>query len=380
MTQFPVLLAAVLLSTLAAQPARAAGPDARTAALIERLRLQEADRPVSDWPRWRRPEKIYIALPTRDPQVRERLLAEAREVAGGVELVPFSQRFGQPADPAVISNAEVILGFCSADLLRKADRLRWFQHYGAGVNHCMYPGIGNKAFILTNNQHSASPPIAEHVIAMMMTLTRGLLRFHDNQAAGRWERSSDDDFPMIEVGGKTMLVAGLGGIGTEVAQRAHALGMHVLATRHSSRAGPDFVEYVGLPPELLKLAGRADVVVNALPLTDETRDLFDKQFFDAVRPGAYFISVGRGGSTVTADLVAALQDGRLAGAGLDVTNPEPLPPDHELWTLPNVIITPHVAGNTDKGFERGWLIIRENLRRYIQGEPLLNVVDVEEGY
>lgn len=371
----PLLFGLTGLSSLHAE-----GPDEKTQALIEKLRLEEADEPVRNSPLWRKPDKVHIALPTPDPEQQEKLLAQAREVAGDVKLVPFTLQFGQPLDREIIENAEVLLGFCSVELLKDSNKLRWLQHYGSGINHCMYPGIEEKDFIFTNNQHSASPPIAEHVIAMMMTLARALPRFHGNQAEGKWQSRGDIDFPMIEVGGKTMLIAGLGGIGTEVAKRASALGMRVLATRHSSREGPDFVEYVGLSHELLELAKQADVVVNALPLTDETTDLFDEEFFNTVRPGAYFISIGRGGSTVTEDLMTALKDGRLAGAGLDVTDPEPLPPDHELWDLPNVIITPHVAGITDRGFERGWLIIRENLRRYINGEKLLNVVDTEKGY
>lgn len=297
-----------------------------------------------------------------------------------MELVPFPLQFEEPPDRRITEDAEVLLGFCSAELIKNADRLRWLKHYGSGINHCMYPGIEEKEFIFTNNRHSAGPPIAEHVIAMMMTLARSLSRFHSNQADGEWQDQGTIDFPMIEVSGKTMLVAGLGGIGTEVARRAAALGMRVVATRRSSRDGPDFVDHVGLSHELMDLAKQANVVVNTLPLTDETRDLFNEEFFNAVKPGAYFISVGRGGSTLTDDLIEALEDGRLAGAGLDVTDPEPLPPDHKLWHLPNVIITPHVASMTDRGFERGWLIIRENLRRYINGEKLLNPVNTELGY
>ena len=380
MKQLLTTVVSLFLLLCAAMPSRAAGPDAETRALITKLGLKEATQPVRDWPRWHKPDKVYIAMPPADPARQKALLDSAREVAGGVQLVPFPLRFGQPVPEEIVRNAEVILGFCTAALLRDAHRLRWFQHYGSGVNHCMYPGIEKKGFILTNNQHSAAPPIAEHVIAMMMMLTRGLAEFHSNQARGLWQGRNGIHFPMIEVSGKTILVAGLGGIGTEVARRASALGMHVIATRHSSRKGPDFVDYVGLPPELYDLAKKADVVVNALPLTDETRGLFDKKFFDTLKHGAYFISVGRGQSTVTADLVAAIRDGRLAGAGLDVTDPEPLPPDHVLWTLPNVIITPHVAGISDRGFERGWVIVCENLRRYINGEKLLNVVDVKRGY
>lgn len=177
-----------------------------------------------------------------------------------------------------------------------------------------------------------------------------------------------------------MLVVGLGGIGTQVAQRAHALGMRVLATRGSRREGPDFVEYVGLSDEAITLAAEADVVVNAVPLTDTTRGMFNKAFFAAMKPSAYFISVGRGQSTVTADLLEALESGQIAGAGLDVTDPEPLPQDHPLWTTPRVIVTPHVAASSAETLQRIQALVTENLRRYIAGEPLLSVVDIQRGY
>jgi phosphoglycerate dehydrogenase-like enzyme len=155
--------------------------------------------------------------------------------------------------------------------------------------------------------------------------------------------------------------------------------MRVMATRNSSREGPSFVDYVGLSDELGELAGQADIIVNALPLTSATRGLFDAGLFARVKPGAYFINVGRGGTVVTDALVSALESGRLAGAGLDVTDPEPLPTEHPLWQMTNVIITPHVAW---AGFDRRFLgmLMRENIRRYLAGDALLNVVDPERGY
>jgi phosphoglycerate dehydrogenase-like enzyme len=131
---------------------------------------------------------------------------------------------------------------------------------------------------------------------------------------------------------------------------------------------------------MYEFAGEADFVVNALPLTDKTNGLIDSRFFDALRPGAYYISVGRGKTTVTDDLVVALNDGTLAGAGLDVTDPEPLPSDHPLWVAKNVVITPHIAGRNFDAVQRTLIIARENLRRYVLGEKLLSVVDVERGY
>lgn len=266
-------------------------------------------------------------------------------------------------------------------MLKAAGSLRWLHHYPVGVEDCtLLPDIGKYKFILTNSQRTSGPTIAEHVIALMMALTRGLQHHHRNQVEGTWDRSIPEDAAMFDVEGKTMLVAGLGGIGSEVAQRAAGLGMRVIATRRSVGERPSFVEYVGRSGELLALAARADIVVNALPLTRETRHLFDRKFFDAVKPGAYFISVGRGESTVTSELVAALKDGRLRGAGLDVIDPEPLPRDHELWRLPNVIITPHISSQTVEARKRMATVAIENVRRYVAGEKLLNEVDLKAGY
>ena len=184
----------------------------------------------------------------------------------------------------------------------------------------------------------------------------------------------------MEVNGKTMLVVGLGGIGRQIAKRAHGLGMRVTATRNSRREGPEYVDYVGLPDELLKLTKDADVVVNITPLTKATTGLFNRVFFKTMKPSAYFINMGRGKSVVTNDLIDALTNQEIAGAGVDVTDPEPLPPDHPLWKTPNVIITPHSSAPSDQMLERFWILVRENLRRYVAGEPMLNVVDLKRGY
>jgi phosphoglycerate dehydrogenase-like enzyme len=173
---------------------------------------------------------------------------------------------------------------------------------------------------------------------------------------------------------------GLGGIGLEVAKRAHALGMKVIATRASSREGPDYVSYVGLSDELPTLIGQADVVVAALPLVPATTRLFDAKMFARMKKSAYFINVGRGGSVVTDDLVAALNNGTIAGAGLDVTEPEPLPKGHPLWKAKNIIITPHMSAQSDLGQSIRELILREQLRRFVAGDKLLSVVDFSKGY
>jgi phosphoglycerate dehydrogenase-like enzyme len=356
-----------------AAPVSAVDADPEAIALIERLDLSEADEPVRNYARWRKPRVIAINM-RGDPAV----LDQYRQVAGDAEIVPFS---GFMPAPDLVSRADVIVGFCSTDLLEAAKELRWLHNFGVGVEECaLAPDISDYDFILTNNQRISGPTIAEHVIAMMTSLAKGLQYYV--RAAPDWSRTSGPGEPsrVMEIEGRTMLVVGLGGIGTEVARRAHGLGMHVIATRNSSREGPDFVEYVGLADELHILAGRADVIVNCLPLTEQTRGLFDQDFFAAVKRGAYFISIGRGESTVTDDLVAALDDGTLAGAGLDVTDPEPLPADHALWRYSNVIISPHVSGQSNEANVRRNILIKENLRRYVEGEKLLNVVDLKAGY
>jgi phosphoglycerate dehydrogenase-like enzyme len=359
-----------------AATAMAVEPEPGTPALIERLSLQEATQPLRDHPRWRKPERIGVQVPgwitVHVPDAMQRF----RRAAGDVEIIEVAG----PSDPSV-AQLDAIVGFCSPAMLKAAGSLRWLHHYPVGVEGCtLHSDIGKYEFILTNSQRTSGPTIAEHVIGLMMVLTRGLQHHYRNQLEGHWDRSIPEDAAMFDVEGKTMLVAGLGGIGSEVAQRAAGLGMRVIATRRSGGDRPSFVEYVGRSDELLALAARADVVVNALPLTRETRQLFDRKFFDAVKPGAFFISVGRGESTVTPELVAALKDGRLRGAGLDVVDPEPLPRDHELWRLPNVIITPHISSQTVEARKRMATVAIENVRRYAAGEKLLNVVDLKAGY
>ena len=243
------------------------------------------------------------------------------------------------------------------------------------------PAIQTGQITLTNGQKIGSPALAEHAIALMMALVRGLDTYHTNQLKGEWVREvgmGQNEY--MELEGRTVLVVGLGGIGTQVAKRAHGLGMRVLATRSSSHEGPDYVNYVGLEDEVYELAGQADVVINTTPLTDKTRGMFNSKFFAAMKPTAYFVSIGRGESTITDDLIVALESGTIAGAGLDVMDPEPLPEGHSLWLMPRVIISPHSGGRSDKSRERLFLLIQENLRRYVAGEPLFSVVDPKRGY
>jgi phosphoglycerate dehydrogenase-like enzyme len=340
--------------------------------IIARLGLVESATPVRDRAGWQRPKKILFS--NLDPA----LLPALQSVAPGVELVPAKDA----AEAAKLAGGvDAVLGFCTPEVLAAGTKIRWIQVYWAGVERCVsIPALAERNILLTNMQRVAAPVMAEHVLAMMLAFSRGLDFYILERSAARWTRELPPPAKLVTLEGKTVLVVGLGGIGTEVAKRAHALGMRIVATRASGRDGPPFVSYVGLPDELRKLAGEADFIVNTTPLTPATTGVFDAGFFAAAKQGAYFVNVGRGKSVVQADLVDALKSGRIAGAGLDVTDPEPLPADHPLWKFPNVIITPHVSADSDVDLQVRFAILRENLRRYVAGDKVLSVVDVAKGY
>ena len=341
--------------------------------MLADLGLRESTTPARELPGWEPPRKVLVNMAPGEQ------LEALRAVAPGVEIVAVDS---PGAAAAQAGDAQALIGFCGEEIFQQAPELHWVQVYSAGVERCVaQPGMRSGGKLLTNGQRLASPTLADTSIALMMALARGLDVYHRNKLQRDWNRDIDMGAgELMELAGRTVLVVGLGGIGSQTAKRAHGLGMRVIATRNSRRAGPDYVDYVGLSDELLELAAQADVVINTVPLTDETRGMFDAAFFARMKPTAYFISVGRGASTVTADLVAALENGSIAGAGLDVTDPEPLPADHVLWTMPRVLITPHTAARSDRTYERVYLLVQENLRRYVAGEPMLSVVDIERGY
>ncbi|MCU7873322.1 MAG: D-2-hydroxyacid dehydrogenase [Candidatus Thiodiazotropha sp. (ex Lucinoma borealis)] len=356
----------------------AVGPDMATTQLIQQLGLKESPQAIREAGFWRKPKRIVVLLEERQHQSMPNAANWLQQVVGDAELVIAQTRTEMVF---LLDDADVLLGYCTHETLENGTQLRYILNYSAGVDRCMKSGlVQERDFLLTNMQRIYGPGIAEHVIAMMYMLTRKLHIFHDKQRQHDWDRSAVKRTEMWELQGRTMLVVGLGGIGTEVARRAQALGMRVIATRNSSRKGPEFVDYVGLAHELPALAGQADVVVNATPLTPATLGLFDSKLFRQMKPGAYFINVGRGKSVVTKDLIEALNTGHLGGAALDVQDPEPLPREHPLWSTKNIIITPHISAGSSEQMDRFWLLVRENLRRYVNGERMLNVVDIKHGY
>ncbi|MGH7242021.1 MAG: D-2-hydroxyacid dehydrogenase [Phycisphaerales bacterium] len=335
--------------------------------------------------------RVAFAIPAgTEPSARPKLvmltttwpaetIAAMRMAAPNVTIVDGLNRGSGLAQSATANAVDARL--ISPEFLAAAPNLVWVVTPSAGVDRFMgMKGLAeNEKIVLTNSRAMHGPAIADHAFAMLLTLTRNMREHVEMQKQGKWDDAEGVSRP-IALQGKTMLVVGIGGIGTEVAKRAGGFGMRVIATRRSDTPAPPFVEKVGKPDELLKMLPEADVVAICVPLTKETDHLFDATAFSAMKKGAIVINVARGRVVDTDALVAALRSGQLGGACLDVTDPEPLPSGHALWKEPRVIITPHVSADADLTDERIRQLLVENVRRFGAGEPLLNVVDMKTGY
>jgi phosphoglycerate dehydrogenase-like enzyme len=263
--------------------------------------------------------------------------------------------------------------------LEAARKLRWIQIMTAGVEHIIgQPVISERNITVTNCKIVMGPQIADHAMALLLSITRNMRFYVHEMDKASWDRSGG--LPLMELHGKTMLIIGLGGIGTQVAERAKAFGMRVIAVDMKDTPMMGAVEYVGKPDELDTLLPGADVVVSCVPSTGSSRKMLGAKQFEVMKKGAYVINVSRGAIIDTAALTAALQAGKLAGAGLDVTDPEPLPADSALWKMSNVVITPHIAGYSDGREPRTLDIARENIERFVNGRPLKNIVDIKAGF
>lgn len=286
-------------------------------------------------------------------------------------------------DQAVIQShaaeIEIVAGHFSPTLLAQLPNLRWAQQWGAGVDWLMrHPDQAARDFMLTNASGVHAVPISEHIMAMLLMFARGLHHAARAQADHRWWRPERQD--VFELEGKTMLLIGIGAIGSRTAQLALAHGMRVEAVRRdASVATPGIALTVG-PEQLTQRLPHADVVVLTTPLTNETRHMINTEQLRAMRSTAYLINIGRGGTVNQEALIQALREGWIAGAGLDVFEAEPLPESSPLWSMENVIITSHYAGNNPHYNERAIAIFLDNLGRYQRGEDMRNLVDKRVGY
>jgi len=297
-----------------------------------------------------------------------------RALSPAIDLKPHLSRDALLRE---IADAHVLYGHFTREEYDAAKRLRWIQWSAAGVEEIMWPDLIESPIVLTNMQRYFAPVISETAIGLMLALAHGIGRYSVQTERHEWKEIEN----LNEISGMTLGMVGLGGIGTETARRAHfGFGMTILAVDPKPLPKPDFVAELHSLDYLPQMAGRADILMCAAPLTRVSEGMLNESIFRAMKKSAYFINMSRGKIVDTPALVRALKEGRIAGAGLDATYKEPLPPDDELWTAPNLIITCHTSGNSPKVEGRQLDLFTENVRRYVAGLPLLNVVDKQRGY
>ena len=300
------------------------------------------------------------------------------DVVSEVVALSFADTSEALAD--VLQGADVVLAWRPrSSLLRpvwpKADGVKWIQTASAGVDALIFPELVESDVVLTNARGIFDRAIAEFVLGTMLAFAKGLPGMLDRQARREWEHRDTET-----LSGKRVLVAGVGSIGREIGRLCGAFGMTVRGVGSTARGKDDVFRIVYGPDELAEACRWADYIVNALPGTEGTKHLFDGKVISAMRPTARFVNIGRGTTVDEAALIGALRDERLAGAALDVFEREPLPPDSALWELPNVIVSPHLAGDF-AGFREAIVeLFVQNLERYLTGLPLENVVDKQRGY
>src|SRR6266851_5209726 len=280
-----------------------------------------------------------------------------------------------------IGDADAFIGNVTPAEVRAGKNLKWVQVMSAGVENVLFMSGGSDLrdsnIVLTNNKIVQGPEIADHAMAMLLMLSRDLRKYIADDQQENWDGRR---FGGIELNGKTAVVIGVGGIGMQIATRAWAFGMNVIGVDPEDKPFSPFLKKVVKPDQLDEVLPQADVVFIATPPTEKSHKMMGAQEFELLKPHSYFVAVSRGGIYDMGGLVKALDSKRLAGAGVDVTDPEPLPKGHALWKFNNVVITPHIAGRSDKDNERMVGTIKENIKRFVDGKPLVNVVDKQKGY
>jgi phosphoglycerate dehydrogenase-like enzyme len=282
-----------------------------------------------------------------------------------------------------IEDADAMVGVrLTPELFKRARQLKWLHISSAGVETHgrsigIFPELVNSSVVVTNAKNVYGPQIADHAFAFLLALTRKLNVTIPRQSLEEWPAGRDG---MFELNGKTAVIIGVGGIGSQIAQRAHGFGMKVIGVDMRDIPTNNVIQRV-VPPDMLdSVLPEADVVFVAAPHTPKTEGMMGSRQFELMKKGSYFIAMSRGKIFDHQALVKAVDSRRLVGVGLDVTDPEPLPKGHPLWKLPNVIITPHVSGGSDNLEGRLTHLVKENIRRFGAGLPLLNVVDKKEGF
>ncbi len=327
------------------------------------------------------------------PPVEPDRLARILEAAGSMAVANAGTEAEATAD---IADADAFFGKITPPLLAAARRLQWVQAPTASLEHYLFPELIEHPCVLTNMRGLFSDVIADHVFGYIICFARNFHHYIRNQLEARWEPAGGEpersdfvtgpgritalDRAHLHLADATLGIVGLGHIGSEIARRGLAFGMRVLAVDPIQTEPPQGVAALWKTDRLPDLLAASDFVVIAAPHTPETAKLFRRAQFQQMKPTAYLINIGRGVIVDLADLTAALRSREIAGAGLDVFETEPLPPDHPLWRMKHVIITPHVAGVSPRIPERHLAVLLDNVGRFARGESLRNVVNKEKWF
>jgi len=317
-----------------------------------------------------------VVMPPQDDLTRtfaERLATDAPEYR---VVAPATEDEARGELP----DADAAFGWVSPELLPLAGRLRWLQNPDAGPRPgYFYPALVEHPVVVCNPRGIYNDHISQHIMMFLLALARGLPYYAEAQRQRRWDPEARPR-PALDLGTATALIVGVGGIGQETARLCAAFGMRVIGVDPRWEHEAPAVERHG-PEELDGLLPRADVVIATTPHTPETEGMWDARRFQLMKPTAFFINIGRGRTTRLADLTSALESGVIAGCGLDVFEVEPLPAEHPLWALPNVLLTPHIAVKDAENLrERRYQVLLENARRFAADEPLRNVVNKAAWY
>lgn len=316
-------------------------------------------------------KKVLIAIPLDEEY--EKLI---RNAAPGYDfriLEPYSH-----ATQEDVKWAEIIIGNVNPEFIDASQKIEWIHTASAGVEPYIKPGVLADSTKLTNSTGAYGLAIAEHMLGMLLEIIKKLSGYRDLQAKEEWHTLGG----VKSIHGSVVLVLGLGDIGGEFAQRCKALGAHVIGMRRTNHGKPDYIDEICLTEDLDKVLPRADVVAIALPGTKETNGMISRDRINSMKEGAVLLNVGRGNIVDTEALCDALESGKLMGAGLDVTEPEPLPKGHRLWKIPTAVITPHISGyyHLKHTHNRIVEIAAGNLKNFCEGKPLDNEVDFAAGY
>ena len=307
------------------------------------------------------------------------MVAELAKTAPNVKIVAAR---GAGLEKEIVDADPMVGVRLTPELLKQARQLKWLHISSAGVEPHggqtgLFPELVDSKVVVTNAKNVYGPQIADHAFAFLLALTRKLNLTIPRKHLEEWGGGRDG---MFEFDGKTAVIIGVGGIGSQIAQRAHGFGMKVIGVDIRDIPPSTTVQRVVPPDELDSVLPEADVVFVSVPHTKKSEGMMGARQFELMKRGSYFIAMSRGKIYDHQALVKALDSQRLAGAGLDATDPEPLPKGHPIWKFPNVVITPHTSGGSDNLQARLNYIVKENIRRFGAGLQLLNVVDKVEGF